>query len=98
MELVVNGNIRNGPPMTSAVIALQEKEQPADQRYVHLHNSIYNIINGNFIFFFSQRANELKRQVKVPLLISVSYTASIGGAGTLIGSGSPLAFKGILEE
>lgn len=42
--------------------------------------------------------NELKRQIKVPFLLSVSYAASIGGAGTLIGSGAPLAFKGILEE
>jgi Na+/H+ antiporter NhaD/arsenite permease-like protein len=32
------------------------------------------------------------------MILSIAYSASIGGAGTLIGSGSPLAFKGILEE
>ena len=41
---------------------------------------------------------DIKRKIKVPFLIAVSYTASIGGTGTLIGSGPPLAFKGILEE
>nr|CAH0112211.1 unnamed protein product [Daphnia galeata] len=49
----------------------------------------------------TERSNEgvdIKRKLKVPFLIAVSYTASIGGTGTLIGSGPPLAFKGILEE
>ena len=42
--------------------------------------------------------NENKHRLKIPFLISVSYAASIGGVGTLIGSGAPLSFKGILEE
>ncbi|KAI9556377.1 hypothetical protein GHT06_018951 [Daphnia sinensis] len=44
------------------------------------------------------RPNDIKQKVKVPFLIAVSYAASIGGTGTLIGSGAPLAFKGIFEE
>ncbi|KZS09487.1 I'M NOT DEAD yet protein [Daphnia magna] len=44
------------------------------------------------------RSNDIKQKVKVPFLIAVSYAASLGGTGTLIGSGAPLAFKGIFEE
>lgn len=43
----------------------------------------------------SNGLNSIKRKIKIPFLIAVSYTASIGGTGTLIGSGPPLAFKGI---
>ena len=42
--------------------------------------------------------DEIIRRMKVPFFLSISYTASLGGTGTLIGSGAPLAFKGILEE
>ncbi|KAK4023541.1 hypothetical protein OUZ56_008946 [Daphnia magna] len=44
------------------------------------------------------RSNDIKQKVKVPFLIAVSYAASLGGTGTLIGSGAPLAFKGIFED
>lgn len=46
----------------------------------------------------SQVVEENKLRIRTPMILSVSYAASIGGAATLIGSGAPLAFKGILEE
>ncbi len=32
------------------------------------------------------------------MFLGVSYASSLGGAATLIGSGAPMAFKGIFEE
>ena len=46
----------------------------------------------------SQVVEENKLRIRTPMILSVSYAASFGGAATLIGSGAPLAFKGILEE
>lgn len=43
-------------------------------------------------------ANDNKWRIRKAMLMSISYASSFGGAGTLIGSGAPLAFKGILEE
>jgi sodium-dependent dicarboxylate transporter 2/3/5 len=38
------------------------------------------------------------RQLRITLLLSVAYSANIGGTGTLIGSTPQLALKGIIEE
>lgn len=38
------------------------------------------------------------RRVRVTLLLSIAYSANIGGTGTLIGSTPQLALKGIVEE
>lgn len=46
----------------------------------------------------SEVPQEIKQRIKVAFLLSVCYAANIGGIGTLIGSGAPLAFQGILEE
>ena len=38
------------------------------------------------------------RKLRIALLLSVAYSANIGGTGTLIGSTPQLALKGIVEE
>ena len=48
--------------------------------------------------FDSSNGETDRQRIKTAMLLSISYSASIGGAGTLIGSGAPLAFKGILEQ
>ena len=57
-------------------------------------NEIVNLL----FYFIANSTEESKRRIRTPMMLSVGYSASIGGAGTLIGSGAPLAFKGILEE
>jgi Na+/H+ antiporter NhaD/arsenite permease-like protein len=54
--------------------------------------------NINIHSVFPPNSSQLKDRIRTPMILSIAYSASIGGAGTLIGSGSPLAFKGILEE
>ena len=38
------------------------------------------------------------RQLRIALLLSVAFSANIGGTGTLIGSTPQLALKAIVEE
>jgi len=47
---------------------------------------------------FSDVRSRRARRVRVTLLLSIAYSANIGGTGTLIGSTPQLALKGIVEE
>lgn len=51
-----------------------------------------------FIKLVRGEPSENKWRLRKAMLMSISYASTFGGAGTLIGSGAPLAFKGILEE
>jgi len=41
--------------------------------------------------------SQYRKKVHIAMNISIGYSASIGGAATLIGSGAPLLLKGIIE-
>ena len=42
--------------------------------------------------------SDYQKKVYVALNLSIAYASSIGGYGTLIGSGPPLFLKGIVEK
>ena len=106
-ELEFNGTVPYPDRNTVAVILSDENEQ-LDKRkwvsiiYVHIFIQL-QIATGadalrNICTVYSKQTREIKRRIKVAFLIGVCYAANIGGIGTLIGSGAPLAFQGILEE
>jgi len=41
---------------------------------------------------------EMKKSIRICVLMSIAYASNIGGTGSLIGSGPQLALKGILNE
>ena len=55
-------------------------------------------INVLHHLIFSDVVSRKARRVRVTLLLSIAYSANIGGTGTLIGSTPQLALKGIVEE
>ena len=43
------------------------------------------------------RTDLYRKRVRTTVLLSVAYSVSIAGTGTLIGSGTPIAMKGIVD-
>jgi hypothetical protein len=44
------------------------------------------------------KQNERRRKIRIGTMMCVSYSALIGGTGSLTGSTTQLAFKGILQQ
>lgn len=100
-EVFWNDRILKNAKMESKRVSLLNRlESTVNTQGINSLPSLQTILTHLFTFFctfFSDLISKARR-VRVTLLLSIAYSANIGGTGTLIGSTPQLALKGIVEE